>query len=416
MATVARRTVSRSAPAARESSGYSGNDVMRKVQEEEQKQKARKEAAQMSFGMPFRFFCLPNGETKEIVVVDDQPNFVRHEHALQNTRTGKYDVFTACIDEHANCPVCKVAQREAYFAMYLTIIDLTPYTNKDGIEVPWSKKLLVIKTMQQKKITRLLQQHGTLRGMVLAMTRDGEKEAAIGSDIQFVEFLDEDTLATYVTDYEYEKDGKKVVKEIVGGEPFDYDEMFPMPTEQQLRAIVGGRPEPGSRDDDQGSERRPRRGGDDWEGSPAPRAATRQAARPAARAPVRTREIAPEDNPEAGVEEEYVEEAAPRAPVRRGAPQQPQRAAARPPTRRAPEPEPEAEEEYVEEEPAAPPPRRAAPPQRTAAPAPRAPAARAPAGRAAPTRTPQPDPEYDEEPPQRSAASLAARRQALRRP
>ena len=377
MATAARRTApaaSRTAAPAT-SSGYHGAEGRRKMQEEEERSLARKEAASMNASMPFRFFC-PIGETREVVVIDAEPMFFRYEHNLKDARSNRWSIFCACVNESANCPVCKVSERPSYFAMYLTVIDLTPYESEKHGTVEWSKKLLVVKSAQQKKITRLWERHQTLRGMILSMTRDGEKDASIGNDIEFVEFMEEEELATYETVYEYEKDGKKVTKDILGHEVFDYDDLFPMPTEQQLRAIVGGKPEAGSREE--GNSVVGRRGarGDDWDEAPAAR--TRPARRGAAEEPGAEE---PDDAP----------------PPRRGAvPARgaaPARAAA-PAGRRA---APVQDEDEAED-----PPQRA--PRRAAAPAAAAPARRM--TRAAPEPDDEPAP---------SATSLVDRRRALRR-
>jgi len=354
----------------------------------------------MNSSMPFRFYC-PVGESREVVVIDDnlQDVFFRFEHNLKNKRSGKWDIYCACIAENANCPVCREAERPAYFAMFLTVIDLTPYENKDGIEVPWSKKLLVVKTAQQKKITRLAERYGTLRGMVLQMTRDGEKDASIGNDIEYIEHMSEDDLLTYETTYEYEDgQGKKQVKEVIGHEPFDYDELFPMPTEQQLRAIVGGSPEPGSRDEERSVRGRSRQGGGDgWKDDDAPPSRIRRVPRGG------RDQIDPDDDPSRGAPEEETEDPPPRS---RAASRPASQPSLRPATRTARRAEPEAEPEEED-----PPQRsraagRAAPPARGAAPA-----------RGAVTRRPaRPDPEEAEpEPEERGAASLAERRRMLRR-
>lgn len=245
MATARRSTRGAEPAAPARSSGYRGSAGMKKMEEEQERAEAAREANKNMMGAPFRFFC-PVGESREIVIVDEAPDFFRYEHNLKNTRSGRWDIFTACINENANCPVCKNAERPAYFAMYLTIIDLTPYTTRDGDEVPWSKKLLVVKSAQQKKLVRLYERHKSMRGMILQMTRDGEKDASIGNDIEFVEFMSEDDLETYESEY---KDQNGKVHEVIGSEIYDYDELFPEPTEQALRAIVGGKAEPGSRDD-----------------------------------------------------------------------------------------------------------------------------------------------------------------------
>lgn len=377
MASPARRTPpSRSTAPARTSSGFRGAEGRRKMIEEEERAAARREAAAQNAGAPFRFYC-PVGETREFIIVDEEPDFFRFEHNLRNPRNGKWDIFCDCINENANCPVCKVAERPSYFAMYLTVIDLTPYETSTGESVEWSKKLLVVKPAQQKKFTRLFERHGTLRGMLISATRDGEKEASIGADHEFVEFVEEEDLLTYETQY---TDKKGKVHEVVGHEVYDYDELFPASTEKMLRALVGGHAEPGSReDDDRSTGRRSTRGGDDWDSNdkrPSRSATSRRAGK-----------TAEDDEDEAPTR---------RAPVRRGA-------------RAEAEPEEESEEE-------APAPRRAATRTASARTAP----VRGPVRRA--TREEEPEEEVEEDPPQRRAAparaapqSLAEKRRALRR-
>lgn len=338
------RPVARAAATAT-SSGYRGAEGIRRMQEEQERAEARKEANASMSGAPFRFYC-PVGESREIVIVDDQPDFFRHEHNLKDGY-GKWSIFTSCINEIANCPVCASnPDKSPYFAMYLTIIDLTPYVNSRNEEVPWSKKLLVVKSQQQKKIMRYLDRYGTLRGMVLQMTRDGDKDAAIGNDIEYVEHMSEDDLAAYVTTYTT-KDNK--VLDVIGNETFDYDEIFPAQTEEMLAAIVGGHVnnhESHNRNIGRGAPRRPAASsGDGWEegqSTRAERGAARPAARPAPARRVVTREPEPEAEPEVADEVVEAEAPAPRT-MRRPVPRQeaeyedaPQRPAARPAPRQAP--------------------------------------------------------------------------------
>lgn len=326
-AAVSRPAVRGRAPVPTATSGYHGEEGRRRMLEEQERQEARKEAQASMSGMPFRFFC-PVGETREVIVVDDAPNFFRHEHNLKDS-SGRWSIFTSCIEDRANCPVCASnPDKQAYFAMYLTVIDLTPYVNKDNIEVPWSKKLMVVKSTQQKKIMRLYERTGNLRGMILSMTRDGDKDAAIGNDIEFAgEVLDEDALAEYVNVY-MNKENKEIT--IDGSVVFDYDALFPEQTEEMLASIVGGHVnnrESHDRNIGRTSARRPGTSGDDWQGAAPARGAARPAARqaaparPAARpAPVRGRAPVEEAEPEEVYEEEA--EAAPARPAARPAPRQ----------------------------------------------------------------------------------------------
>ncbi len=219
---------------------------MARMQQEHQKLDARREASSAMAKMPYRFWVPPQ-ESKEIVIVDEGITFARNEHACKNPRTSRFDLFLPCIAEHANCPVCSAhPDKQPYFAAFLTVLDLSEYEDKETHEtVYFSKRLLEIKPMQQKKFMRLQQQHGSLRGMVLTMTRDSKKDARIGNDIEFnSEILSEDDLEQYTRTYVDRQDKEQTV---IGYEPFDYEELFPDMSEEQLRAICNGAPEPGSR-------------------------------------------------------------------------------------------------------------------------------------------------------------------------
>jgi hypothetical protein len=248
------------------------------MMEEQERAEVQRELNKNKVYEPFRFF-LQVGETREIVIVDDAPDWFRTEHQMKDKRTGRWSLYVPCIEEHTNCPACEVSERPAYFALYLTIIDLTPYTNRDGDEMEWSKKLLVVKPAQQKKIVRHFEKHGTLRGLRLEMTRDGEMDANIGNDIQVIGFMEEDELLEFERTYK-DKEGKTHTE--AGHEPYDYDAIYPAMTEAQIRALVGGSPAVGSRAADDASvgrtRRAPRRDDDDADVAPNPR---RRAARDA---------------------------------------------------------------------------------------------------------------------------------------
>ncbi len=378
-------------------SSYRGAAAMRQMQEEQVKNEAQKAAREASYGAPQRYWT-PIGATQQIVVVDEMPDFTRHEHALQNRKTKKWDNYVPCIDEHANCPACAVSERPAYFALYLTIISLTGYENKDGDWVEFSKKLLVVKPSQQKKIMRLYETHKSLRGMILNMTRDTDKDATIGNDIEFVEFMDEEELLTYETEY-IDKDNK--VHPIIAHEVFDYESFMPDMTDKQLRALVGGRPDAGSREANSGAL------DDNWS-EPAARGGARTATR---RGAAPQEEAAPEPAPRRGARSAPA--AAP-APARRRAAdveqedeQQEEEAAAPAPARRAargaPAPAPVEEvDENTDPDTGLPwedeaPPEEAPPPRRAA-----------PRGRTAPAA-------QDDAPQRPAAASVASRRASLRR-
>ncbi len=236
---------------------HRGAEGRRRVDEELARQKQRSEARKKQGNVPFRFY-VPVGETREIIVVDEAPEVFVYEHNLPGPDK-KYRTYTPCIKEDQNCPVCESQDKESYYALMLTVIDLTPFETRSGDEVQFSRKLMCVKIGQQKKFLRFFQKNGSLRGAKFAMTRDGEKDAAIGNDIEFLEFVEEEDLQTYTREWE-DKDRKVHTENCF--EVLDYDELFPEVTEEELRALVGGRPAPGSRAHDDAAVGRDSKGRD----------------------------------------------------------------------------------------------------------------------------------------------------------
>ena len=223
---------------------FTGEEGRARVEAEVRKQKEASEARKNQVHMPFRFRVSP-GEEAEICILDESPNFFRYEHNLMGP-DGKYNVFTGCTSEFENCPVCETLGKDSTYTMYLTVIDFTTYTDSKGREVQWSRKLLPVKPAQQKKFMRYHEKLGNLRGAVFKMIRDGERDPAIGNDIEFLdEWVEEEDLATYNRSYK-DREGKQHTEDC--SQPYDYDKLFPEQTSDELRRIVGGKPAAGSRE------------------------------------------------------------------------------------------------------------------------------------------------------------------------
>jgi hypothetical protein len=193
--------------------------------------------------MPFRFW-VPVGESREVVILDDKPDFFMYEHNMKNPATGRFDKYTGCVRDHDNCPVCETTGHEGYYALFLSVLDLTPYTTKNGDTIDFTRKLLVVKSGQQKKFIRHFDRHGTLRGAIFELNRDGAKDPQIGNDIEFVEDMEEDELSGYVRSW-VDRDKKKHTEDC--SQAFVYEDLFEEPDTDALAIIVGAEPSPGSR-------------------------------------------------------------------------------------------------------------------------------------------------------------------------
>lgn len=242
---------------------FRGAEGRQRAEQELERQKERAKQRKEQGNMPFRF-RVADGETTQFVVLDDEPSFFRHEHNLKDPQTGRWSIFTGCVAEFDNCPVCQASGREPYYAMYLTVIDLTPFKDKSGTQHEFSRKLLVVKPAQQKKFIRAYDKAerdgNTLRGAIFETSRDSDKDSAIGNDIELVEFMDEDELSTYKRSWK-DREGKKHTEDC--SEVLDYDKLFPEATTEELRQMMGTGPAFGSREEEEenlGGRRNARRG------------------------------------------------------------------------------------------------------------------------------------------------------------
>lgn len=219
--------------------GEAGRD---NTQHEIDEASKRREIAEKGRG-PLRFF-VPVGETKEIIVLDDSPDFFIYEHNIQNPTTGKWGLTVPCIKTQDNCPICENIQ-ESYYALFLSVLDLTPFTSKDGTTHEFSRKLMPVKYGQQSKFNRLYQKKGTIRGALFTCSRDRKTDAAIGSDIDFEEMVPEEELANgYIRSWK-DREGKEHTEN--EGFPIDYESIVKKPTMDYLLQLTGAEPTPGSK-------------------------------------------------------------------------------------------------------------------------------------------------------------------------
>lgn len=216
--------------------------------DQEQIRERRARRAQQQ-NQPFRFW-MPPGTERKIIVLDDQPEdfFYRYEHAVFNPDTNRNDIYLDCADDSGTCPVCANTDSKPYYALYLTVIDLEPYTNKNGEEIEWSRKLFVVKSGMQRPWVREAEREGGLRGKVYRIFRDAQTDPVTGHQIELdldEEPYTEEQLAEFVREYT-DREGKVHVEDC--SQPFDYDAIMPEMSIEELAAAVGGAPAtPGSR-------------------------------------------------------------------------------------------------------------------------------------------------------------------------
>lgn len=181
----------------------------------------------------------PNTE-REIIVLDDQITFFRYEHALEDPASGRKERFVPCTNT-PDCPVDREFNDNAYYAMYLSVIDLEGYESQTQGWVPFSRKLYVVKSGMQNKWFRLLDQNGTLRGAQVRLFREDQQKAKTGNDFELVGFVDEDELATYQREWVNREQQVQVEDCSV---PYDYFALMPELSAQEIAQQLHLRHEP----------------------------------------------------------------------------------------------------------------------------------------------------------------------------
>jgi hypothetical protein len=192
-------------------------------------------------------------EGREVLVLDDQINFFRYEHALSSPENPNIqDRFLPCNEHQNGCPtICKNMDSNPYYCMYLTVIDLEPYTIKNGQKagdvIPWSRKLFTVKSGMQRawfrEQDRLEKERpeAPMRGAIFKLFRDDKMKPRTGNELEFVEFVDEDFISQYTRKWS-DREGKENVEDCTI--PYDYLSIMPEMSDQEIGGVLNIKVEP----------------------------------------------------------------------------------------------------------------------------------------------------------------------------
>jgi hypothetical protein len=184
-------------------------------QQQDQEYERRKER-------PFDFRLKP-GDSAEVVLLDQGDPFFVSLHKVQ-TGPKRWEDVPCIADTGQRCPACEATGKEGQYAMVLTALDRREYRVQKGPNrgktIKVSKKLVVVKGRNLPKFARAFETKlkGNFRGVKVLFHRDGEKEAAIGEDVEFGGRLSEAALAKY----------GDVAK------PAPYERIFELPSREEM--------------------------------------------------------------------------------------------------------------------------------------------------------------------------------------
>ncbi len=215
--------------------------------EEARTRELERQAQRREQGWIPRRFWMPVGQQADIIILDSEPGPCFYEHNMKNPQDGdKRTLFEACPKEYDSCPLC-VQDKESYYVMFLSIIDMRPWTRKDGTVVEWTRKPLAVKSQQQPVFMRLFERHTNLRGIHLLMTRDSQQSFAIGQPEFVGAHTEEELVAAFSHEAGVGNDGRVLRQENADLYPFDYGRILQRNTGEELRRRYGGVVPAGSR-------------------------------------------------------------------------------------------------------------------------------------------------------------------------
>jgi len=156
--------------------------------------------------VPFRFWLKAGTSRKILFLTDGNEAPVIEEHQYQAMKKGKlsWDNHVTCLKLLGEtCPMCGFARDvdkfNAYRVQLFTILDLTPWKDRDGKERLFTKKVLAVKQRTQEMIARKyiarLDENQTLKGASFNVFRSNDsKSAAVGTEYEFLKMVDLTTL------------------------------------------------------------------------------------------------------------------------------------------------------------------------------------------------------------------------------
>lgn len=156
---------------------------------------------------------LPPEKTVKLMFLDDDPStFWEHQFSYN----GDFKNWEPCVTRNKigpECPICKVfvddeddpkEKRYAYFVGLHTVINMTPWFTKKGQqEVNFVREVYASKLGSDKKpgvlkkLKKLKEKHGRLRGLIINVERPGKQTESCGSEFDVIEKIDPSDIVAY---------------------------------------------------------------------------------------------------------------------------------------------------------------------------------------------------------------------------
>jgi len=159
------------------------------------------------------------------------------------------------------CAICdRFPDRKASYVGYHTVISLTPWTDDKGRTWCFGRQMFGAKLGGKdkpgvlKKLERIKQKNGRMRGLVIDCYRSGKKTESVGDEFEIAEKIDPDAVIAWVksqlpphvekiNDLRDESKQEMTVDAFVKInpiEPFNFEEIIKPRTNAELLSMLGG--------------------------------------------------------------------------------------------------------------------------------------------------------------------------------
>lgn len=165
-----------------------------------------------------------DGELDENGILDIP--FAR-EHTVK--KDGNWQNIICTEDAEGYCPICAASEDSTPALVgYLSVLDHTEYTDKQGNQHSMTKRLFVAKRSTLQLLTKMAEKRGGLTGITFDVSRTGDREPAVGNVFDFIQKDDLEEMR--------QENGWKA-EDIV---PLNYDEELSYYTADQLAEMGFG--------------------------------------------------------------------------------------------------------------------------------------------------------------------------------
>jgi hypothetical protein len=158
------------------------------------------------------------------------------------------------------CAICdRFPNRYASYIGYHTVIGLTPWEDKKGNIWCFNRQMFGAKLGGKdkpgvlKKLERIKQKHGRIRGLVIKAYRSGKKTESVGDELTVVEEIEPEAVVAWVKSQlgphieqvnEKREPGKEMTIESFLKrnpiEPFNFEEVIKPRSNAELLSMLGG--------------------------------------------------------------------------------------------------------------------------------------------------------------------------------